>query len=100
MHPPFIRPFSTEVAHIAATEFFRIGVKDFTIESVFGNPDPVMAVRLGSEVTDDDDKFIGVLGAANKGNHAMAVIATVDPVKSFLSKILSIEGGFATIKLV
>lgn len=87
---PFLRPFTAKVAHITTAIFTRIAVKDFLIKTGMGYTNAIMAVGLGSKITDHHQKLLPIFAPAQERNDAMTIITTVDPLKAILTKILGI----------
>ena len=55
---PFIRPFTTQVTHVATAILARIAVKQFLVESWFWYANAIVGMRLGSKITNGDRKII------------------------------------------
>ena len=75
-------PHTSEVAEVTAIVERRVAVQDFLVESRPGNPNTVGKARNRREIQDKNEKVIGVFALAEKSDHRVLSIVTVNPFKT------------------
>src|SRR5210317_1691090 len=88
------------IANVTSPIMLRIAIKNFFIETMFRNTNPVGIPGHWCKVGNDYEELITGFSFADKRQNVIVCITGVDPFKSTFSKIVLIQGGLVLIEAV